>query len=189
MALKPCRECGANVSTEAKICPHCGVRSPTRPIADLLKADTESVQKPNRGRRSPAANVFLLALGAIAIYALAQEANKPKPPPGPPSCKKDWHLCVDNADMANNWDNWSHVQVGCKIAAEKEARYGDGPEWPWLSFSTFLKGDDYPKTGVVTAIENDAKFVNAFNAKVRTKVTCTYDLNANKVTNIVAIGH
>jgi hypothetical protein len=130
-----------------------------------------------------------LALGAIAIYALAQEANKPKPPPGPPSCKKDWHLCVDNADMANNWDNWSHVQVGCKIAAEKEARYGDGPEWPWLSFSTFLKGDDYPKTGVVTAIENDAKFVNAFNAKVRTKVTCTYDLNANKVTNIVAIGH
>lgn len=29
MALKPCRECGHEVSTDAKICPHCGVRSPT----------------------------------------------------------------------------------------------------------------------------------------------------------------
>ena len=30
MALKPCRECGTEVSTEAKKCPHCGVKNPTR---------------------------------------------------------------------------------------------------------------------------------------------------------------
>ena len=37
MALKPCRECGAQVSTEAEVCPHCGVRSPTAtdPLAAL----------------------------------------------------------------------------------------------------------------------------------------------------------
>src|ERR1700674_1936975 len=29
MALKACRECGAQVSTEAETCPHCGVRAPT----------------------------------------------------------------------------------------------------------------------------------------------------------------
>ena len=29
MALKPCRECGAQVSTAAGVCPHCGVGSPT----------------------------------------------------------------------------------------------------------------------------------------------------------------
>src|SRR5882724_318855 len=28
MALKPCRECGAQVSDAAEICPHCGVRAP-----------------------------------------------------------------------------------------------------------------------------------------------------------------
>ena len=28
MALQPCRECGAQVSTEAKSCPHCGVPDP-----------------------------------------------------------------------------------------------------------------------------------------------------------------
>lgn len=33
MALKPCRECGHEVSTSAKICPHCGVK---RPVAASL---------------------------------------------------------------------------------------------------------------------------------------------------------
>lgn len=30
MALSSCRECGAKVSTEAKTCPHCGVKAPTQ---------------------------------------------------------------------------------------------------------------------------------------------------------------
>ena len=29
MALKPCKECGKEVSTDARRCPHCGVSSPT----------------------------------------------------------------------------------------------------------------------------------------------------------------
>jgi ribosomal protein L40E len=29
MALKPCRECGQEVSTDAKSCPHCGTKHPT----------------------------------------------------------------------------------------------------------------------------------------------------------------
>lgn len=29
MALKPCRECAREVSTEARACPHCGAPSPT----------------------------------------------------------------------------------------------------------------------------------------------------------------
>src|SRR5689334_16362869 len=29
MALKPCRECGREISTEAKSCPHCGKKAPT----------------------------------------------------------------------------------------------------------------------------------------------------------------
>jgi hypothetical protein len=106
-----------------------------------------------------------------------------------PICKNDWHLCADNADMANYWKEWHHVRFECEWEGNKIAKYGDGPEWPSHSFGAFLTGDDYPKTGIVTVIENQAKFVNAFNAKVRTKVTCTYDLNARKVTNIVAVGH
>jgi hypothetical protein len=33
MALKPCRECSAEVSTSAFSCPHCGVRNPVRSSA------------------------------------------------------------------------------------------------------------------------------------------------------------
>jgi hypothetical protein len=29
MALKPCKECGQQISTEAKTCPHCGKANPT----------------------------------------------------------------------------------------------------------------------------------------------------------------
>jgi RNA polymerase subunit RPABC4/transcription elongation factor Spt4 len=32
MALKPCRECGGQVSTEARSCPHCGAQAPTDEI-------------------------------------------------------------------------------------------------------------------------------------------------------------
>jgi hypothetical protein len=33
MALKPCRECGKDVSDEAKTCPSCGLNHPTKPAA------------------------------------------------------------------------------------------------------------------------------------------------------------
>ena len=28
MALKPCRDCKADISTRAKVCPHCGLKRP-----------------------------------------------------------------------------------------------------------------------------------------------------------------
>jgi hypothetical protein len=34
MALKPCRECGEQVSTESAHCPHCGVPHPTTSHAE-----------------------------------------------------------------------------------------------------------------------------------------------------------
>ena len=30
MALKPCRECGENVSSEASSCPKCGIKAPVK---------------------------------------------------------------------------------------------------------------------------------------------------------------
>jgi TM2 domain-containing membrane protein YozV/RNA polymerase subunit RPABC4/transcription elongation factor Spt4 len=40
MPLTQCRECGAQVSTEAHSCPHCGVPSPTSP-SDSLRQGSE----------------------------------------------------------------------------------------------------------------------------------------------------
>jgi hypothetical protein len=36
MALKPCRECGAQVSTAAETCPHCGVKRPVKSPASSV---------------------------------------------------------------------------------------------------------------------------------------------------------
>jgi len=100
-------------------------------------------------------------------------------------CSSNWKICADNADLANNNTDYGvKAKVACKMAAEDMAKYGT-PEWPWLSsFGTFLKGDDYLKTGIVTLIERDAGFKNAFNATVRSRVTCTYDLNTNRVIDV-----
>lgn len=37
MALKPCRECGTDVSSGAAVCPHCGVKNPVRGSSGLNK--------------------------------------------------------------------------------------------------------------------------------------------------------
>jgi hypothetical protein len=86
MALKPCRECGAQVSTEAEICPHCGVRSPTRPINDLLKADTEGTRKPDNGVRSI---VIVVILG---VFAFIWQINHDEPR------KPDWQVDAEKAE-------------------------------------------------------------------------------------------
>jgi hypothetical protein len=100
------------------------------------------------------------------------------------ACTSDWRKCSDNEQLVNDWSGWTKVQVACKFAANDRAKYGD-PEWPWLSFSTFLKGNNYVKTGTAIAIEPDAKFLNGFNAKVRSRVTCTYNLTFDRVENLV----
>ena len=74
----------------------------------------------------------------------------------------------------------------CKFAANDKAKYGD-PEWPWLAFSAFLKGGDYVKTGRAVAIEPEAKFKNGFNASVRVRVVCVYDLKSDRVQDVSII--
>jgi hypothetical protein len=99
------------------------------------------------------------------------------------ACRENWYSCADNAQLANEWSGWSKVAVSCERSAEDLAKYGD-PEWPWLAFSHFRGGEDYAKTGKVVAIEPDAKFKNGFNASVRVRVVCYYDLKANRVEDV-----
>ena len=80
MALKPCRECGAQVSTEAEVCPHCGVRSPTAndPLASL--GPNDSKQNKNTGRRYAIAAIVILGIIALATWlpkSLEETTTKP----------------------------------------------------------------------------------------------------------------
>jgi hypothetical protein len=122
-------------------------------------------------------------LGLLIILPVASPAV-PATSEGSATCSTNWKTCVDNADLANN-NSVFNIKAGlaCKRAADDMAKYGKG-EWPWDSFGTFLKGDDYPKTGIVTLIERDAGFKNGFNATVRSRVVCTYDLNTKQVVDV-----
>jgi hypothetical protein len=73
--------------------------------------------------------------------------------------------------------------VRCKRAANDQAKYGS-PDWPWLAFSSFYKGKNYVTSGMAVAIEPDAQFSNGFGAKVHSRVTCSYDLRAKRVTDV-----
>ena len=98
-------------------------------------------------------------------------------------CKVDWHSCSDNADVVNNYHDWSMVQVRCKSSTQDIAKYGT-PSFPWFSFGSFRRGSDYPKTGIVTSIEPDAQYSNSFGAMVNKRGGCCYYLNRNGVIDV-----
>ena len=193
MALKPCRECKAEISTEAKTCPKCGAPNPTGSNT-LLNATAPQPNVPSQQRRlgqfqqragDPPSRQRATGsgcLGVIVVFAvivavaILLDSNKS----APQGCRADWKQCKDNSDLVNNYDERFEAKSACQTSANSMAKFGS-PVWPWLSFSTFLKGTDYVKTGVAVLIEPDAQFANGFGAMRHVQVRCTYDLNNKKV--------
>jgi hypothetical protein len=120
---------------------------------------------------------------ADAEQARAEAAAAAKAEAAKEACRSNWASCADNSQIANNYRGWDLAKVRCKREAESRARFGT-PVWPWLSFSTYRSGTDYVKTGIGVLIEPDAQFQNGFGAMVHTKVTCSYSLVLEQVTNI-----
>lgn len=159
MALITCKDCKKEFSTDAKKCPHCGANKP-----------------PGKG-----CLLTTLAFCGFLGWACIQDGVKPTADTG---CNRNWKLCKDNADLINHYGNLTaELSVQCKDAAEHAARFGT-PEFPWLAFGSFRKGKKYVETGVVEAIEPDAKFQNGFGAMVHSTAICTYDLNLKKAVDI-----
>jgi hypothetical protein len=139
-------------------------------------------------RSAIAVIVIMAGFESLRSRDVSEPAPKAKPAPAAtatpaPSCKTDWKLCADNADLANNWSGYYRLRSACKTAAEKAAKYG-APEWPWLAFASFQPGTQSPRLGTMVLIEDGARFPNAFNAKVRSRVVCTYDLNGGEVLGV-----
>ncbi|MGH6878607.1 MAG: hypothetical protein ACREHV_14695, partial [Rhizomicrobium sp.] len=101
--------------------------------ANPIPANTGKAQKTRQG-----CMVALLGLVAafVIIVAIVGSDNSPPTPigsgPHGAGCNADWTKCADNADLVNNYEGWSLIQVECQEAANKEARYGT-PKWPGLA--------------------------------------------------------
>ena len=200
MALKPCRECGAQVSTEAKTCPHCGVGNPTaKPPMRTTGAGwliviaaiggviywVSSSSGSDSGKAVPAAASMSAsaALSSSTIGALAAASSSPArvvAPPPTATCATDYTVCKDNADLVNNYDKIIDAQSACRSTTDASVKYGN-PDWPWLPFGSYFPGNTYVKAGVVRLAEDKVQIQNGFGAMVHSQVICDYDLKAKKV--------
>jgi hypothetical protein len=173
MPLIECPECRGSVSDKAASCPHCG-----HPVAGYGPSDLATGKLTPKKGRGCAGIVILLIIAFVGLVAIAnRESEREK---ANPSCKSDWHLCRDNADLVNNFGDITLAHAYCEVESKRVAKYGT-PKFPSFAFSTFYKGDAYVKTGIATLIEKDAQFSNAFGAMVHSTVTCRYDLNKKEV--------
>jgi len=175
MPLIKCPACDKQVSEQATSCPNCG-----HPL--LVQA---AANKP-RNTRSGWLVAFLVG-GIIILLAVVNNntlnntINQPTTQEGP--CRSNWARCADNAQLVNNYRDWSLVQVKCQQEATARSRYGT-PVWPWLSFSSFYTGNEYIRSGIAIAIEPDAQFSNGFGGMEHSRVICTYNLREKRVISV-----
>ena len=102
MALKPCKECGREISTEAKTCPHCGKSSPTGAKTSPLAigclaiiivgvfANVISSLSSSPGSQGTSAP----STGTSAQFQSTQPASSAPPEPG-----SQWHYAHDTDEM------------------------------------------------------------------------------------------
>jgi hypothetical protein len=212
MALKPCRECGKEISDQAEACPHCGIKNPGHSGGasqqPLKSPPPVTPKKKGNGCLTVIGIFFIIVVGIVAIgsnsggnsspnisqnsapqLSSSDAGNVSAPPSSPPAptCSSDWHACKDNADLVNNSGVWGYVQSACQTAVDKDVQYGE-PKWPGFmsggSFGTFLTGNDYISAGIATAIEADVQVENAFGAMVHSTARCRYDLNSKMVIDV-----
>lgn len=87
MALMPCRECGAQVSTEAKTCPHCGIDNPATTASVPSEADVSGVNRPPSPASGYNPSPVAVTVGAVILMvvllwvAIASKAEQSSVPP------------------------------------------------------------------------------------------------------------
>lgn len=170
MALMKCKECGAQISTSAKLCPQCGYK-PRR--TSLLMWG---------------ATILLLIFFGVPFLAGSYNNKGDNQATG---CAGNYKSCKDNADLINNYDQMGKIfdaKVACKRAIGDHVKYGS-PEWGALvGFGSYRRGDDFPKTGIIMLVDDNVKIQNMYGTKVNSTVACEYDLNYRKVLTIVING-
>lgn len=160
MALVKCKECGKDVSTSAKVCPHCGIKSPGVKASDALKG-------------------FALIFVVIFIIAQCSDSDdKPTSVDAKPQVSET--ECIKTLQC---WGEKHAISAGayCQRPIEKLAKYSfewlDGAFTPRFSY---YRWKDQPN-GYVTYIGDKIKLQNGFGAWSN----YTYECDFNPATNTV----
>lgn len=158
MALTKCKECKKEVSSSAKLCPHCGVKDPSTTLGQTLGGLVV---------------MGGLVWGAFHFFGGSDSKETEKPHSGPKVCATDDGQCIFD-------QNWIKASTPCRTLVEKSAKFDfewtDGMLDPMF---THFRLDSVKRQ--ITFIGDKVKFTNGFNAKSTVTYECVYDLNGNKL--------
>ena len=179
MALKPCRECKAKVSSEAKICPNCGISKPAK-----------------HSKSSTVIFIMLALVIAIPVFSGKNEdvSNKTKLSPEQQeefdyqeACSEDYKVCKNNTDIVNiNTKLNNKIVAACIVASENNAiSEVDWGGFTSVNFGSFVPGDSGLQENKIVVIDESAMYTNKFGAKIKATTTCVYNLKENEVENVL----
>ena len=168
MALVQCRECGKEISDQAEMCPHCGIRHRYAPAP--IKSEVKG--KPNGS--SGCAVLFVLVLVFVAIVNLTGEDN---PAPKGPSSSEIASSAKCKADLECLRTNLRpDVTYECQRAIESRAKW----DFEWTDgfgetkFPSFTWAN--PERTAVALGGNKLKMQNGFGAWKHVIYICEVDI-------------
>ena len=173
MALRPCRECNARVSTEAEVCPHCGVRNPTdSPVAPPT---SKSAQPTGKSRLCLFA--FLVIVGLVVVILKSPE-------------KKTESLTREQEHHTQEPEgHGSHPQNNPELTSDKLTSAASPPQQPEVEREQWKKdADDAVTAGdYATAIhivwplatQGNAKAQSSLGFSVPRRLGCAAGLHAS----------
>ena len=150
MALKPCKECGKEISTEAKVCPNCGKKNPTAAATPVI--------------------VWLI-VGVVVFILIGSLSNSSSnsSPLGPMTA-------ADSAQRrASDFMERHRQQIAQQLAAAKQLCHDAALKaLKAPSTANFIDDETYEKDlgkgRSHIQLEVDAE--NSFSAKIRTTIDC-----------------
>lgn len=189
MALAPCRECGAQVSTEAQTCPHCGVArpagAPSPPLPEQPTRAARSLSQQNGCRRPLVViGIIVAALWLIGSLSGPQKSTTDDAVSVQAKAATD-AACMDDLRCIAE-KNSVGAAIKCAPLVERLAK--NNFEWidKWYEqkFSHYRWKDRANR--IVTFVGDRIKYQNGFGAWTLSIYECDFDTRSNTVLDVRA---
>lgn len=162
MALAKCKECKKEVSTSAKVCPHCGVKNPA-------PSDTK-------------AGIFGLIIIAAGAWFFFHDSDESEVSAKSTNQEETAKVCASDDGQCIFDSNWIQARKECRPLVEKSAKID--AEWTDGVISRMFTRYSYDtEKNQMNFVGDKVKFTNSFNAKIPMTYICTFDLNTKKIVN------
>lgn len=167
MALKPCRECKQEVSTEAKACPNCGTPKPTTPKASAKETLATLVV------------LILLVAGGVTMCSDSDAEKQAKAQ----KAEEESAKCRQNLSCIGE-----KVSISASGACAREVERSAKNSMRWIDKSLEPKFSRYRWATAdkkqVTLVGDRAQFQNGFGAYINVVYTCDVDVQSYGVEKV-----